>query len=131
MQLFCNFYLFSYWLFAAVMYIVQRFPEPMSRVFIFNLLCAAHMETGYSQGVCVYMCACKCGTDRLKSLEQAVEEKIPDDFAILKGRNIPDEEIRNNCQRGWTHDPAGGQERRRVERWQETTKTTTLAWNSL
>lgn len=41
-----------------------------------------------------------CGTYCLKSLEEAVEEKVPDDFAILKGRNIPYEEIGKHSQRG-------------------------------
>lgn len=42
----------------------------------------------------------KCGTHSLKSLEEAVEEKIPDDFAILEGRNVPYEEIGKHSQWG-------------------------------
>lgn len=43
---------------------------------------------------------CVPGTHSLKGLEDAVEEKVPDDFAILKRRNIPYEEIGKHSQRG-------------------------------
>lgn len=42
----------------------------------------------------------KCATHRLEGLEEAVEEYVPDDFAIFKGRNVPDEEVGENSQRG-------------------------------
>lgn len=57
---------------------------------------------GYSE----HVCACTCGTHSLEALEEAVEEEVPDDFAILKGRNVPYEEVGNHSQRGWQYDPA-------------------------
>ncbi len=54
--------------------------------------------------VCVCVCVCACvhvrGTHSLKGLEDAVEEQVPDDFAVLKGRNVPYEEIGKHCHRG-------------------------------
>ena len=61
--------------------------------------------------VCVCVCLYVCGTHSLKGLEDAVEEKVPDDFAILIWRNIPYEEIGKHSQRGWEHDPAEEQRR--------------------
>lgn len=57
---------------------------------------------GYSE----HVCACTCGTHSLEALEEAIEEEVPDDFAILKGRNVPYEEVGNHSQRGWQYDPA-------------------------
>lgn len=51
---------------------------------------------GYSE----HVCACTCGTHSLEALEEAVEEEVPDDFAVLKGRNVPYEEVGNHSQRG-------------------------------
>lgn len=48
-------------------------------------------------------------THSLKGLEDAVEEKVPIDFAIFKGRNVPNEEIGNHSQRSWEQDPSDGQ----------------------
>lgn len=53
-----------------------------------------------------HVCACTCGTYSLEALEEAVEEEVPDDFAILKGRNVPYEEVGKHSQRGWQYDPA-------------------------
>lgn len=56
---------------------------------------------------CVRVCTCLCfSTHRLQRLEATVEEEVPDDFAILKGRDVPYEEIRQNSQRGGDDNPA-------------------------
>lgn len=54
---------------------------------------------------------CVCLTHCLKGLEDAVEEKVPDDFPVFKGGDIPDEEIGKHSQRGRQHDPSDGQRR--------------------
>lgn len=66
---------------------------------------ARRQETVYSEnptmkGYSEHVCACTCGTHSLEALEEAVEEEVPDDFAILKGRNVPYEEVGNHSQRG-------------------------------
>ena len=48
-------------------------------------------------------------THCLKGLEDAVEEQVPDDFSVLKGRHVPYEEIGEHSQRGGEHDPSYGQ----------------------
>lgn len=58
-------------------------------------------------------CTFECGTHSLKGLEEAVEDKVPDDFAVLKGGNIPYEEIGKHSQRGREKDPAHGRGRER------------------
>lgn len=63
----------------------------------------------FTGSLCV--CVHECGTHCLKTLEEAIEEKVPDDFAVLKGRNIPYEEIGKHCQRGWEQYPTGGHDR--------------------
>lgn len=105
--------------------------SPIGKSNISMTLYCSYGNSECSLGVCV--CVHKCGTHCLKTLEEAVEEKVPDDFAIFKGRNIPYEEIGKHRQRGWKHDPARGRDgegRERVEE-QEETKTTTLAWNTV
>lgn len=59
-------------------------------------------------------------THRLQRLEAAVEEEVPDDFAVLEGRNVPYEEVRQNSQRGGEDNPA---ERRR-KGWKQWTVLT-------
>lgn len=54
------------------------------------------------------MCKGVCYTHSLKGLEEAVEDEVPDDFAVLKGRHVPYEEIGKHSQRGWEHDPTDG-----------------------
>lgn len=62
---------------------------------------------------CVRACMCLCfSTHRLQRLEAAVEEEVPDDFAVLEGRDVPYEEIRQNSQRGGEDDPADEQRER-------------------
>lgn len=61
----------------------------------------------------VFECAClRFSTHRLQRLEAAVEEEVPDDFAVLKGRDVPYEEICQNSQRGGEDDPAEEQRKR-------------------
>lgn len=69
--------------------------------------------------VCVCVCVHKCGTHSLKGLEDAVEEKVPDHFAVLKGRNVPYEEIRKHSQRGREQDPSERDEKRRQQQQQQ------------
>ena len=49
-------------------------------------------------------------THSLKGLEGAVEEKVPNDFAVFKGRNVPYKEIGKHGQWRWEHDPTDGGE---------------------
>lgn len=59
--------------------------------------------------MCVRLCF---STHRLQCLEAAVEEEVPDDFAVLEGRDVPYEEIRQNSQRGGEDNPAEEQSKR-------------------
>lgn len=86
----------------------------------FPYACIAHMGRQSSHWKCLHVH--KCGTHGLKGLEEAVEQKVPDDFAILKGRNVPYEEIGKHSQRGGEQDPLDGQ--RRVGEGREETTTT-------
>lgn len=61
-------------------------------------------------------------THSLQGLEEAVEEQVPDDLSILKGRNTPYEKIGNHSQRSWEQDPTRG-------RREETTTTTSVDEN--
>lgn len=82
---------------------------------------------------CTYLGVCVCVTHCLKGLEDAVEEKVPDDFSILKGRNVPYEEVGKNSQRGGEHDPSYRQKKERgdnnnISGWK---RDPTRAWNTL
>lgn len=54
------------------------------------------------------------GTHSLQGLEDAVEEKVPDDFAIFKGGDEPYEEIGHHSQGGGEHDPTSRGEKDNV-----------------
>ena len=64
--------------------------------------------------VCACVCLCVrerervCGTHSLKGLEEAVKEKVPDDFVVLEGRNVPNKKVSDHSQWGWEEDPAHG-----------------------
>lgn len=62
-------------------------------------------------GVCVCVVCTSGDTHSLQGLEAAVEEQVPDDFTILKWRDVPYEEISEHSQRGRQDDPADGQKK--------------------
>lgn len=45
-------------------------------------------------------------THRLQCLEEAVEDEVPEDFALINRRHVPDEKVGYDCKRGGQHNPA-------------------------
>lgn len=45
------------------------------------------------------------GTNRLHRLEEAVKYQKPDDLPFFKRRHIPNQEVRQHCERSGTEDP--------------------------
>ena len=67
----------------------------------------------------------ECTTYCLQGLEEAVENQVPDDLPVLKGRDIPDEKVAEHGQRCGQHDPTGERQRQtetETERERITTK---------
>lgn len=45
-------------------------------------------------------------THRLQSLEEAVEDEVPEDFTLIHRRHVPDEKVGHYCKRGGQNNPA-------------------------
>lgn len=43
---------------------------------------------------------------RLQTLEEAVEYEVPDDFALINRRHIPDEKVGHDCKWSGQNNPA-------------------------